>query len=260
MTKQPDQQRASLEQLLENGIFKAEILHPGGLEITSELAALCRLGPGDTLLDVASGSGEAACFLARRFQCHVVGIDASEFMVGRARQKAQNGGLDVEFRQGDAHALPFGANTFDTVISECTTCILDKQRAIREMVRVVKPGGHVGIHDLCWKHDASDILKQQLAELEGERPETLEGWKKLFEEAGLIDIVILDKSSIIPSWMKDMKRQLGLIGEVKILWQVFQRWGLRGVLRIKKSERIFRSKHMGYGVIVGRKKGDKSNY
>lgn len=60
---------------------------------------------------------------------------------------------------------------FDAVISESTTCILDNDRAIREMGRVVKPGGYVGIHDLCWKEGPSEYLKRRLAELEGERPE-----------------------------------------------------------------------------------------
>ena len=49
---------------------------------------------------------------------------------------------------GNAHNLPFDMDSFDVVISECTTCILDKERAIAEMVRVTKPGGYVGILSL----------------------------------------------------------------------------------------------------------------
>jgi len=243
----------SLEQLLESGLLPAEILHPGGLEITRELAELCEIGPGENVLDVASGTGEAACFLAETFQCTLVGIDASEFMIERARTKAQSRNLDIDFRQGDAHALPFDDNTFDAVISECTTCVLDKPRAIREMARVTKPGGHVGIHDLCWQEDSPDELKQQLEELENEHPETLDGWQRLFEEAGLTGVVTREKSDLIASWTNDVKQQLGLTGQLKIYWNIIREWGFRGLRRVMKSEQVFQSEHLGYGVIVGTK-------
>lgn len=248
-----DPEGPSLEKVVESGILPIEVLHPGGLEITRELAELCRVSQGQRVLDVASGSGEAACFLAEQFQCHLVGIDGSDDMVERARQKARSRHLDVEFRQGDAHQLPFDDGEFDTVISECTTCILDKELAVREMTRVAKSGGHVGIHDLCWKTDTPDSMKDRLDELEGERPETLAGWKHLFEEAGLSDVVTRDKTALIPLWTKDVKKHLGLSGQAKVFWSVFRTWGFRGVVHIKKSENVFRSRHMGYGLIVGRK-------
>ena len=251
MSDRPAGNGPSIERLLETGDLPVEILHPGGLEITRELAERCHVEPRQRVLDVASGTGEAACFLAEAFHCSVVGIDASAFMVDRAQAKAQDRNLDVRFQQGDAHALPFDDDTFDAVISECTTCALDKRRAIREMVRVTRPGGHVGIHDLCWREDSPDDLKQRLAELEGEHPETLGDWKRLFEDSGLVDVVTEDKSELLASWAGDMKQQLGLSGELKIYWKILRRWGFQGLRRIKESERVFRSEQLGYGLIVG---------
>lgn len=255
MNDLPTDNGPTLERLLESGMLEAEILHPGGLEITRELAELCGIGSEKRVLDVASGSGEAACFLAETFGCAVVGVDASAYMVERARQKAEKRNLDIEFREGDAHALPFEDDAFDAVISECTTCVLDKGRAIREMVRVTRPGGRVGIHDLCWREDSPEDLKQRLAELEGERPETLDGWKGLFEECGLAEVLVRDKSGLISSWTGEVKKQLGLLGQVKIYWKILRRWGLGGLRRIKESERVFRSEHLGYGLVVGIKPG-----
>src|SRR5579863_8934619 len=107
MSEQPNEDQPSLEELLETGLLHAEVLHPGGLEITKELADLCRVGPGRRVLDVASGSGESACFLVETFGCEVVGVDGSDFMVERAREKARQRKLTIEFQQSDAHNLPF---------------------------------------------------------------------------------------------------------------------------------------------------------
>jgi SAM-dependent methyltransferase len=108
---QVDNNRPSLENLIENENLGVEILHPGGLEITNELALMCQVGKETTVLDVASGTGESACYLAEHFGCHVVGVDASDYMIERAKQKAAARGLYIEFHHGDAHELPFDDNT-----------------------------------------------------------------------------------------------------------------------------------------------------
>lgn len=243
----------SLEHLVESEDLGLEILHPGGLEITRELAVLCHIKKGSRVLDVAAGAGESACYLEEHFGSQVVGIDASEAMVERARKKAAERNLSVRFQKGDAHQLPFADNTFDAVISECTTCLLEKETAIREMVRIAKPGGYVGIHDMCWKENTPERLKQRLAEIEGERPETLDGWKRLFEKAGLEGISIRDKSQLMSTWSKDIRKELGLAGQMKIFLKVLQRWGFKGLRKILGSAHIFRSKHTGYGIVIGRK-------
>lgn len=243
----------SLENLIENEDLGLESLHPGGLEITQELARLCQIGKDTSVLEVASGTGESACYLSASLQACVVGIDSSDSMIERAKQKAKQRNLEIEFEKADAHQLPFGEATFERVFSECTTCLLDKERAIREMVRIVKPGGYVGIHDICWQPDTPEKMKKRLAESEGESPETLEGWKLLFEKAGLVDIETVDKSFLIPTWIKESKKKLGLKGELKILLKIVRKWGLRGLRNIWSSEQIFQSQYTGYGIIVGRK-------
>jgi arsenite methyltransferase len=248
-----DRDRPSLETLLESEDLGLEVLHPGGLEITKELAELCHIQEGSKVLDVASGTGESACYLAENFGCEVVGVDISDYMIQRAQQKAQKRHLNVEFKQGDAHHLPFEDDTFDAVLSECTMCLLDKERAIGEMVRVARPGGRVGMHDVCWKETTPEHLKQRLVEREGESPETLDGWKSLFEKAMLTDVETEDRSHVIPLWTQDIKRQLRMIGRLKIIVKAIKKWGIRGYKDIRDSERIFQSEHMGFSITVGRK-------
>lgn len=245
--------KPSLEHLVESEDLGLEILHPGGLEITRELAELCQVGPGTRLLDVASGTGESACYVAESFGCHVVGVDASDAMIERATKKAAARNLNIVFKRGDAHRLPFEANTFDVVISECTACLLEKETALREMVRVAKPGGYVGIHDICWRETAPESLKRRLDEIEGENPETLAGWKRLFQQSGLIELLAVDRSDLIPGWTKGIKKQLGFAGQVNIFLKVLRNWGLKGLRNVWRSQQIFQSPHTGYGIIVGRK-------
>src|ERR1700760_1940845 len=77
--------------------------HPGGLQLTEELAMLLHLSPVTAVLDVACGKGTTAFFLAERFGCRVMGIDLSEQNVLDARHEASIRALNhlVEFRQAD---------------------------------------------------------------------------------------------------------------------------------------------------------------
>jgi SAM-dependent methyltransferase len=174
-------------------------------------------------------------------------------MISRAKEKAREKNLNIDFKIGDAHHLPFEDNEFDVVIAECAVCALDKEMAIAEMIRVVTPGGFIGIHDICWKEDTPYDLKVRLKEIENESPETLEGWKKLFCDAGLENCSATDKSHLMPTWMKSSKQSLGFAGQLRIGIKVFQKWGITGVKTIMESEKIFKSPFTGYGIIVGRK-------
>jgi SAM-dependent methyltransferase len=245
--------RPSLESLIESEDLGLEVLHPGGLEITRELAELCKVREDTSVLDVAAGTGESACYLAQHFGCSVVGVDASEYMVERATRKAKEKGVSVQFKIADAHSLPFESNSFDVVISECTTCILDKEKAIMEMARVTKPRGYVGIHDICWFEGTPDNLKRTLAEIEGENPETLEGWKNLFKASGLAEVAGYDRSDLVPGWTKGIKRQLGLRGQLTVFLKAIRNWGIKGLVNMWRSAQIFQSEHTGYGIIIGRK-------
>ena len=136
--------------------FAAEVgltKHLGGLEATEELIELCHIGEGKYVLDVGCGAGVTPCFIAKRYGCRVVGVDISERMVERSRERAQREAVAdrVEFRVADAQDLPFDDNLFDAVTTESVTAFPeDKQRAVNEYVRVTKPGGYVGLNESTW--------------------------------------------------------------------------------------------------------------
>jgi SAM-dependent methyltransferase len=83
---------------------------------------------------------------AARLSCRVVGVDYVPALLERARERAAAEGLDVEMREGDAEALPFGDASFDAVISVFGAMFApDHQRTADEMLRVCRPGGTIAV-------------------------------------------------------------------------------------------------------------------
>jgi arsenite methyltransferase len=175
-----------------------EILHPGGLELTARMAEVAQIKPGFQVLDIASGRGTTACFLSKHHDCRVVGIDLSFVSASIAKKKAQGDELTqkVSFATADAERLPFGDKTFDVVVSECAFSLLpDKDTGAQEMVRVLKPGGRLTITDVFLQFPLSQDLKAQIffdSCFSGAR--TLEGYRQIFNHAGLTEEVIEDHS------------------------------------------------------------------
>lgn len=248
-----EENKPSLENLIEELDLDIETLHPGGLKTTKKLAEMCKIEKNMKILDVASGKGLSAIFLAENYDCSVTGIDHSKMMVKKAKEKASGKKADVEFTLADAHHLPFEDESFDIVISECTLCLLKKKKALEEMARVTKNGGLVGIHDICWSEDADKNLKKSLAEIEGERPETKGGWTKLFKSSGLTKIEAEEKPEIMEDWMEKMEKEIGISGKLKIFVKIVKEWRLQGLKNIRKSEKIFEDPQTGYIIIVGQK-------
>jgi demethylmenaquinone methyltransferase/2-methoxy-6-polyprenyl-1,4-benzoquinol methylase len=102
-----------------------------------------RTGPGMRVLDCATGTGDLALAF-RRTGAEVVGTDFCEPMLEPAREKARAAGLDVTFEVADAMALPYPDRSFDvSSISFGIRNVDDPMQCLREMARVVKPGGQV---------------------------------------------------------------------------------------------------------------------
>jgi SAM-dependent methyltransferase len=124
--------------------------HFGGWQATAELASLCELTPSSTVLDLGSGLGGPARYLATAFDCSVEGIDLSADFVDAARYLTDRVGLTdrVSFQQGDARRIPFLANYFDVVWTQhVAQNIQDRASLYREVARVLRPGGRFAIFD-----------------------------------------------------------------------------------------------------------------
>ncbi len=113
--------------------------------VGEELCEALDLRAGQKVLDVAAGNGNASLAAARRF-CEVTSTDYVPALLAHAEKRAAADGLKMAFREADAEALPFPDGSFDTVVSTFGVMFTaDQDRAARELVRVVRPGGRIGL-------------------------------------------------------------------------------------------------------------------
>jgi demethylmenaquinone methyltransferase/2-methoxy-6-polyprenyl-1,4-benzoquinol methylase len=114
----------------------------------SFLASRIETGPGGTVLDVASGTAAVAIEVARRHGCKVVAIDQSAEMLAEGRRRVEAAGLGerIELREGRAEDLPFEDACFDGLTFTYLLRYVDDPAAtMRELARVVRPGGRVAM-------------------------------------------------------------------------------------------------------------------
>jgi ubiquinone/menaquinone biosynthesis C-methylase UbiE len=150
MTEQPDLQAVTQvqQQIWSKGDFAMVanlVYHPA-----ERLAEALDLVPDERVLDVASGSGNAALAAARRTWGNVVSSDYVPALLERGRERAAAERLAIEFVEADAQALPFEDASFDVVTSIYGAMFApDQEKTAAELLRVVKPGGRIGMGNWC---------------------------------------------------------------------------------------------------------------
>jgi SAM-dependent methyltransferase len=147
--KGSDATREELRQAWASGDFSA-MAHSTVL-VGELLCESARLHAGERVLDIATGSGNAALAAARR-ACETTGIDFVEQLLERARERAAAERLKIEYRYGDAEEIPFADSAFDVALSTFGAMFApDPERAVSEMFRVVRRGGRVAM--TAWRPD-----------------------------------------------------------------------------------------------------------
>lgn len=256
------------------GQWNIPIVHAGGLKATDELLEMCRTNEKSNLLDVGCGSGFTACQIAKKYNCHVVGIDISETMVARSKERARKENLTkVEFQVADVTQLPFEDQSFDVVIMESFLNILGKadiiKRALDEISRVTKSGGRVGANELFADESTPPELLERIRELlknatgpgQGLAQYTPTEFKKFFEDAGLHVTQMVKKPQM--SVAKDTIKVMGLIGftrfSIRAIYGIITNPELReGTRRAAPAKAIMErrkdtKKFFGYILIVAQK-------
>jgi len=152
-------------------IFSDNYSHLKGYNKDADLGLGCGLPTefagikaGNSVLDLGSGAGND-CFVARAIVGEtgkVTGIDFTDAMIEKAKANNQKLGFtNIDFIKGDIENIPLPDNTYDVVISNCVlNLVTDKQKAFKEIYRLLKPGGHFCVSDVVISGELPEKIKQ----------------------------------------------------------------------------------------------------
>ncbi len=143
------------------------------------------------LLDVGSGAGGPAAYIADRTGCRVSGIEINEIGVDVSRKLAENSGLGgkVRFHLGDAIEMPFAENTFDLAVSlNVMNVFSDKTELFRQVLRVLKPSGIWALLSGTFKMEGDEETKSRMARgyLIPQYYDSLQSYRSKLETAGFL--------------------------------------------------------------------------
>lgn len=157
----------------------------------------------DTVVDLGSGAGND-CFVARAISGEtgkVIGIDFTEAMIEKARENAEKLGYNnVEFRLGDIEKIPLSSNRADVVVSNCVLNLVpDKEKAFREIKRILKVKGHFSVSDIVLKNELPSSLRKVAEMYAGcvSGAVQKDQYLKIINDAGFINIKVQKEKEII---------------------------------------------------------------
>jgi len=214
-------------------------MRPGGLDLTKRMAELAGLADGGRVLDVACGLGTTVILLSQQYGCRAVGLDRSRMLVSRIEGQA-----DTVI--GDSEALPFMAGVFDAVISECSFSLLeDKETALWEQWRVLRPGGRLAMSDVYLRGEVSGCPAGGVA-----FAACIAGAMRLDQYLGLFETVGFERP-----YVEDHSREL-----VRAAWQVIEAFGnterfldASGGSNASEWREMFKRGRPGYAVMIATK-------
>jgi SAM-dependent methyltransferase len=234
-------------------------LHPGGVASTERLFQKLSLTPKDYVLEIGCGSAKDLCKLVENYGCRAVGVDSSDLILKFAEDRVQKTGLSskITIIKGDVENMNFfNDSQFDAVIAQSVLAtVLDKDKAVREVSRVLKSGGHFGDIELIWVDEPDYELVYNVEKRIGsfDRPLKSSKWIGLFKEAGLKETNIFTSNDFgFPTDIFGViKHNGGFVESMKLLMLMMSRSNRINLAKRTEHVRWMKdSGKMGYGIYV----------
>ncbi|MGW4891941.1 SAM-dependent methyltransferase [Kitasatospora sp. NPDC004240] len=229
-------------------------------QLTDLLAGKLGLKPGDRALDLGCGSGAPSIRLARSTGARVVGVTNSAVQIEAAVRAAREAGVAdrVSFSCADATVLDFEADSFDAVLMiESIFHLPDRLGALREVARVLRPGGRVALTDLLDLDPAPAPMEQAVGDLAEHsrehghaslvaRPIPLAEYSALLERAGLVPVERTDITEhTVARTLDCLRRRLTDDNE-----ELVRTFGSRVVRQYESVLPLLEKAGFGYGLVV----------
>ena len=218
---------------------------PGGEALYRSILRLLDLSASSEFVMVPCGRGRSALFVAESTGAAGGGVDPDPLMVSVATGRAKQADLAerLHFEQAPLDELPYQDAVFDVAVGEIELgAARDPDAAVRELVRVTKPGGTVVLVQLTWLRALDEERRAELVEELGVRPLMLMEWKQMLREAGITDLHVEDWSDPAasrsrPSVLGGLAELFTLRGKLLLLPRAWRRWGWKGVRAVLSRER-----------------------
>ncbi len=199
-------------------------LRPGGKKATEWLFKQAEFTPQSRVLEIACNMATTSIDIAKRFNCHIIGIDMDKSALAKAKQNVIKNNVSqlVDIQQADASKLPFADNSFDVVINEAMlTMYADKTKArlLNEYFRVLKPGGRLLTHDIMLvdPENSQNVMAQIHNAINvNAQPMSHDEWINLFSTIGFINIKSEHAAMTLMS-PRGMITDEGFFGAIKIV-------------------------------------------
>jgi ubiquinone/menaquinone biosynthesis C-methylase UbiE len=225
-------------------IERAQVLQPGGVELTLEAESYLQIRPADRILSIGCGNGELECYLARKYGCAIEGIDLDADVIRQGAENAAKQGIaNVSFAVGDSRRTQYADRTFDILFcgGGLTTNLEIDRVILTEGRRVLKRDGKAAVILSMWSEEA---VPDEAAALWGRaqflRPSQL---NPFFRDVGfqVLARVVHREEALWENWLADMIR---LSGEPSAPTQDAAMWeGMRRQYRDAK-------KYLGVGLLI----------
>lgn len=237
----------------------------GGELLYRSVLRLVDITPDSEFLLVPSGRGRGARFIVQTTGAGGAGADPDAEMVAVATERARSKGLAsrLHFEHAPLHDLPYQDAVFDLALGEIELAAArDPPAAVRELVRVTRPGGTLVLIQLIWLRNLEAGRREAVVERLGVRPLMLVEWKQMLKENGVVDLQVEDWSNGVGPVRRvpvlgGLTELFTFRGKTKLLPRAWHRWGWRGVRAVLSRERELRQlleeeRVLGVVVIRGR--------
>ena len=171
--------------------------HPGGINLTKEIFKHENINNTCHVLDVGCGTGQTAAYLTHTFGAKVTALDINQTMIEKAKYRMKMNDLHVDFIEGSIENTSLPDCQFDFILSESVLSFVNKQKALREIFRLLKDDGRFVAIEQTMNDRLNPPAEHEIMQFYGFDSLLMEhDWKALLIEAGFLVIEIQQHPTI----------------------------------------------------------------